>query len=55
MRFIADFRGNGRRLTMLAAASVLAISVAGSSMFDDSEAVDAAAGNSAFTQALSKD
>ena len=55
MRFIADFRGNGRRLSMLAAASVLAISVAGCSVFDDSDAADAAAGGSPFTQALSKD
>ena len=54
MRFIADIRGNGRRLTMLAAASVLAISVAGCSMFDDSDAVEATAGTP-FTQALSKD
>ncbi|MDB5739160.1 MAG: hypothetical protein JWP16_200 [Alphaproteobacteria bacterium] len=54
MRLLADIRGNGRRLTMLAAASVLAISVAGCSMFDDSDAVEATAG-SPFTQALSKD
>ena len=54
MRLLADIRGNGRRLTMLAAASVLAISVAGCSMFDDSDAVETAAGTP-FTQALSKD
>ena len=57
MRFIADHRGNGRRLTMLAAASVLAISLAGcSSLFGDDEDTDAAAApGSAFTQALGKD
>jgi OmpA-OmpF porin, OOP family len=57
MRFIADHRGNGRRLTMLAAASVLAISLAGcSSLFGDDEDSDAAATTgSAFTQALGKD
>lgn len=58
MRFIADFRGNGRRLTMLAAASVLAISLAGcSSLFGDDESDDAAAAPAAssFTQALAKD
>lgn len=57
MRFTADFRGNGRRLTMFAAASVLAIGLAGcSSLFGDDEESDAAAGTgSAFTQALGKD
>jgi outer membrane protein OmpA-like peptidoglycan-associated protein len=59
MRFIADFRGNGRRLTMLAAASVLAISLAGcSSLFGDDDSSDdatAASTGSAFTQALGKD
>ena len=58
MRFIADHRGNGRRLTMLAAASVLAISLAGcSSLFGDDEDTDATAAGagSAFTQALGKD
>ena len=57
MRFIAEIRGNGRRLTMLAAASVLAISLAGcSSLFGDDDDTDAAATpGSAFTQALGKD
>ena len=58
MRYIADHRGNGRRLTMLAAASVLAISLAGcSSLFGDDEDTDATAAGagSAFTQALGKD
>ena len=51
------FRGNGRRLTMLAAASVLAIGLAGcSSLFGDDDDTDAAAATgSAFTQALGKD
>jgi outer membrane protein OmpA-like peptidoglycan-associated protein len=55
MRFLTDIRGHRRRLTMLAAASVLAIGVAGCSMLDD-DAVDAPAGSGTpFTQALSKD
>jgi len=53
MRNFAGIRGNGRRLTMLAAASVLAISVAGCSMFDDSDSPEAT--GTPFTQALNKD
>ncbi len=59
MRFLANNRGNGRRLTMLAAASVMAISLAGcSSLFGDDDGTDdtaAASGSSAFSQALGKD
>jgi OOP family OmpA-OmpF porin len=53
MHFSVDFRGQGRRLAMLAAAAVLAMGVAGCSMFDDSDA-DTSAGTP-FTQALNKD
>lgn len=51
MRFTVDFRGQGRRLTMLAAAGLLALAVAGCSSMDDS---DDNAG-SPFTQALNHD
>jgi outer membrane protein OmpA-like peptidoglycan-associated protein len=60
MRFIADFRGpSARRMTMLAAASVLALGLAGcSTLFGDDDATDDTAATttgSAFTQALGKD
>lgn len=59
MRFSANHRGTGRRLTMIAAAGVLAISLTGCSSLlggDDDSADDAPAGaGSAFSQALSKD
>jgi outer membrane protein OmpA-like peptidoglycan-associated protein len=53
MLFSIDFRGQGRRLTMLAAAAVLAMGVAGCSMFDDSGSEDST--GTPFTQALNKD
>ena len=53
MRFSVDFRGQGRRLVLLAAAGVLVAGMAGCSMFDDSDS-DASAGTP-FTQALNKD
>jgi OOP family OmpA-OmpF porin len=51
MGFFTDVRGSGRRLTMLAAAGLMAVSLAGCGMFDDNP--DATAG-SPFTQALAK-
>ena len=51
MRFVTISRGNGRRLTMLAAAGILALGLAACSS-DDAE--DAGAGTP-FTQALAKD
>jgi outer membrane protein OmpA-like peptidoglycan-associated protein len=51
MRFFAASYGHGRRLTMLAAAGILAIGLAACS--SDSE--DTAAAGSPFTQALAKD
>jgi outer membrane protein OmpA-like peptidoglycan-associated protein len=53
MRFSVDFRGPGRRLTMLAAAALLAAGLAGCSMFDDGSSDDIA--GTPFTQALNKD
>jgi len=53
MRLTTNFGGLGRRLTMLAAASVLALGLGGCAMFDDSDS-DGGAG-SPFTQALNKD
>ena len=49
MRFSAALRGNGRRLSMIAAASVLALGLAACSS-DDEEAA-----GTPFTQALNKD
>src|ERR1700730_5836987 len=49
MRFIGPLRGQGRRLTMFAAAGVLAIGLAACSSDEES------AGGTPFTQALSKD
>ncbi|HWM61900.1 MAG TPA: hypothetical protein VNN98_07095, partial [Rhizomicrobium sp.] len=51
MRFFAASYGHGRRLTMLAAAGILAMGLAACS--SDSE--DTAAAGSPFTQALAKD
>jgi len=49
MRFLAASRGHGRRLTMLAAAGVMAIGLAACSSDEDT------ASGTPFTQALSKD
>jgi OOP family OmpA-OmpF porin len=49
MRFLAASRGNGRRLTMLAAAGILAIGLAACSSDEETAA------GTPFTQALSKD
>ena len=49
MRFPAALRGHGRRLSMFAAAGVLAVGLAACSS-DDEEAA-----GTPFTQALSKD
>src|ERR1700750_3003251 len=49
MRFSAALRGNGRRLSMIAAASVLALGLAACSSDDE------AAAGTPFTQALNKD
>jgi outer membrane protein OmpA-like peptidoglycan-associated protein len=51
MRFVTISRGNGRRLTMLAAAGILALGLAACSS-DDAEDVGA---GTPFTQALAKD
>src|SRR5450432_1158297 len=50
MRFLAASRGHGRRLTMFAAAAVLAIGLAACSSDSDEETA-----GTPFTQALSKD
>ena len=55
MRTNSVFRGTASRLTMLAAAGLLAVSLAGCSLFDDSSDDTGQGAGTPFTQALNKD